>query len=71
MLPTLPGSDRVKFRKNEYVPINPVYVVVNSLEEGDYVLQVFSKAIEAYEYAIAEAELNELDEYAIITKELN
>ena len=67
----LPCSERVTIRKNTYVPINPVYVVVNALEEGDTVLQVFSRLIEAYEYAVREAQYNEVDEYAILTRELN
>lgn len=71
MLPRLPGSERVKIRKNAYVPINPVYVVVNQCEEGDTVLQCFSRMIDAYEFALQEAQYNEVDEYAILTKELN
>jgi hypothetical protein len=67
----LPCSDRVRFKEAGFVAKNPVYVVVNTLEEGDCVMQVFTKAIDAYEFALQEAQYNEVDEYAIITKELH
>jgi hypothetical protein len=65
------AASRVEFRQSAYDPINPIYVVVNVLEEGDHVMEVFVDRDFAYDYALTEAELNELDQYAIIRKELN
>jgi hypothetical protein len=52
---------------------NPVvFVVVNRFEEqdGEKVLAVFAKIEDALEYAEMEADINELDEYVVLTQEL-
>jgi hypothetical protein len=48
-----------------------VYAVVNRLEEGDRLLHIFASRDDALAYAHEEAELNELDDYVVIAKELN
>lgn len=65
------AASRVQYRESAYDPINPIYVVVNVLEEGDRLMEVFVDRDFAYEYAVREAQYNEVDEYAIIRKELN
>jgi hypothetical protein len=47
-----------------------VYLVFNRVEEGDYFIKAFEKKFDALEYATMEAEINELDEYAVLEKEL-
>lgn len=50
---------------------NPVvFVVVNRFEEGEKVLAVFANNQDALDYAEMEADINELDEYVIIVKEV-
>jgi len=48
-----------------------VYAVLNRLEEGDRLLHIFASRDDALAYAHEEAELNELDDYVVIAKELN
>lgn len=47
-----------------------VYAVVNRLEEGDNLLRVFANRQDAFDYAHIEADLNELDLYFVIEREL-
>jgi len=66
------AEDRVTVKMHKkYEPNNPVFVVtcVNE-DEPDTVLAVFSEYTEAYDYAIAEAEMNDLDIYRVIEREL-
>lgn len=66
-------SKRVGFEEDENAPVgvSKVFIVVNRLEdEGDYVLRVFATLEDALEYARFESNLNELDEYVVIEKEV-
>ena len=66
-------DERVGFEADENAPVgvSRVFVVVNRLEdEGDYVLRVFATFEDAVEYARFESNLNELDEYVVIEKEV-
>jgi hypothetical protein len=47
-----------------------VWIVVNRLEEGDKVLHVFDSPSSAMAYAEMEADLNEVDWYTIIVREV-
>jgi hypothetical protein len=52
---------------------NPVvFVVVNRFEEedGEKVLAVFANIQDALDYAEMEADINEYDEYVVLTQEL-
>lgn len=69
-------SERVVFEeaRDEVAGIMMVYIVVNRIIEedsvGDVVLRVFASFDEAVRYAEFERDLNELDEYAVIEKEV-
>lgn len=66
-------SERVGFEADKNAPagVSKVFVVVNRVEdEGDHVLRAFATLEGAVEYAEFERDLNELDEYVILEKEL-
>jgi hypothetical protein len=64
-------AERVEFEElDEEAQFPVVYAVVNRLEEGDHLLQIFNDSQLAFDYACMEAELNELDLYVIIEREL-
>ena len=66
-------SERIGFEADKNAPagVSRVFVVVNRLEdEVDHVLRVFATFEGAVEYAEFERDLNELDDYVVIEKEL-
>jgi len=66
-------SDRVFLEDKDMAPEEAVkvYVVVNRIpDEHDVVLHVFKHMTDAIDYASAEAEMNVLDDYVVIKKEL-
>ena len=69
-------SERVVFEeaRGAEVGVSKVYVVTNRITEedsvGDVVLRVFATFEDAVRYAEFERDLNELDDYAVIEKEV-
>lgn len=65
-------AERVFFKEDREAEeeTTKVFAVVNMVEEVEYLLRVFKFESDAIEYAMMEAELNELDEYVVVEKEL-
>jgi hypothetical protein len=65
-------AERVFFKEDREAEeeTTKVFAVVNMVEEVEYLLRVFKLESDAIEYAMMEAELNELDEYVVVEKEL-
>ena len=65
-------AERVFFKEDREAEeeTTKVFAVVNIVEEVEYLLRVFKFESDAIEYAKMEAELNELDEYVVVEKEL-
>jgi hypothetical protein len=65
-------AERVFFKEDREAEeeTTKVFAVVNMVEEVEYLLRVFKLESDAIEYAIMEAELNVLDEYVVVEKEL-
>lgn len=66
-------SERIDFEADENSPVgvSKVYVVMNRGEdEGYYLLRVFATFEDAVAYAELERDINELDEYVVIEKEV-
>ena len=65
-------AERVFFRADREAEdeTTKVFAVVNVVDEVEYLLKVFKLESDAFEHAVMEADLNVLDEYVVVEKEL-
>lgn len=65
-------AGRVSFKEDREAEeeTTKVFAVVNMVEGVEYLLRIFKLESDAIEYAMMEADLNELDEYVVVEKEL-